>query len=876
MKLVKEIVYDGKNVYSHKKCIRADVDLEGYCEIPSKDIPNFNDTLVKMLPELNKHRCGIDEDNGFVTRLKEGTYLAHICEHITIAIQNILGIDVAYGKAREIKDDLYYMIIQYEHKNTALGAIYLAIDLINSLIEQKTINLEERLEYLKQTMSQEMMGPSTKAICDAAQKRKLPVLKLGDGGMYQIGYGKQGRVIAAALGDSTRCIGADIACDKMLTKQLLKAQFIPVAIGEKVFNTIDLLQKADDIGYPVVLKPQFGNKGKGVILNITDQKSLLKAYKAINSDYKDIIIEKYVKGEDYRVCVVNNKVIAAAKRLPPFVIGDGSANIKDLIRNLNSDPRRGEKHEKPLTKVKMDECLISCIKKQGFNISSIPVKGERVFLRENANLSTGGISIDCTDEICEENIKLCIRVAKTIGLDICGIDICTEDISEPISGKGIIVEVNAAPGIRMHHYPTFGKERDVAGAIVDMMYEGNPKNIPVISVTGTNGKTTTTRLISHVISLMGYSVGMTTTSGVVINGEYIDTGDDTGPKSAKSVLLNKDVDVAVLETARGGIVRNGLAYDVADVGIITNITEDHLGIDNIDTMEQLAFAKALVAEAIKEEGYAVINVDDIWSIRVLDRIKDKKKILFSMNRDNQYIRENIMQGNPVVYASDGAIYVENNNKRYTVCMIKDIPITKNGNLKYNIYNSLAACSALVGINLDYAIIAKGLTTFLGDENSNPGRFNEYDINGTKVILDYGHNIDGYTCVLDALKGMPHNRLIGVIGVPGDRKDESIQKLGALSAQFLDKIYIKEDLDKRGRREGEVADILLKGALDYKSKKDIHVILDEVVALDNALSDSVPGDVIVVFFEEFERLVNYIKDKSEEVVDLIELENVVHM
>jgi cyanophycin synthetase len=524
----------------------------------------------------------------------------------------------------------------------------------------------------------------------------------------------------------------------------------------------------------------------------------------------------------------------------------------------------------------MDECLISCIKKQGFNISSIPVKSERVFLRENANLSTGGISIDCTDEICEENIKLCIRVSKTIGLDICGIDICTENISEPILDKGIIVEVNAAPGIRMHHYPTFGKERDVAGAIVDMMYEGNPKNIPVISVTGTNGKTTTTRMISHVISLMGYSVGMTTTSGVAINGEYIDTGDDTGPKSARSVLLNKDVDVAVLETARGGIVRNGLAYEDADVGVITNITEDHLGIDNIDTMEQLAFAKALVAEVVKEEGYAVINVDDIWSIKILDRIKDKKKILFSMNRDNQYLRENIVKGNPVVYTSDGAIYVEKNNKRYKVCMIKDIPVTKNGKLKYNIYNCLAACSALVGINLDYAIIAKGLTSFFGDENSNPGRFNEYDINGTKVILDYGHNIDGYTCVLEALKSMPYNRLIGVIGVPGDRNDDSIRKLGALSAQFLDKIYIKEDLDKRGRREGEIADILLKGALEYKAEKDIHVILDEVVALDNALSDSIPGDVIVVFFEEFERLVNYIKDKSEEANDIIELENVVHM
>ncbi|QAA31413.1 cyanophycin synthetase [Clostridium manihotivorum] len=872
MKLISERVYEGKNIYSHKKCIRADVDLEGYCETPSKDIPDFNSTLVNMLPELYKHRCGIDEDNGFVTRLKEGTYLAHICEHITIAIQNILGIDVSYGKAREIKDDLYYMIIQYEYKNTALGAMYLAIDLINSLISQNPINLDERIGYLRAVLSEEMIGPSTKALCDAAAERGLPSIKLGEGGMYQIGYGKQGRIIGATIGDSTRCIGADIACDKMLTKHLLYNQFIPVAMGEKVFNTIDLLQKADKIGYPVVLKPQFGNKGNGVILNIKDQKSLLKAYKIVSSDYKDIIIERYVKGNDYRVCVVNNEVIAAAKRMPPYIVGDGTNNIKELIKVLNSDPRRGEKHEKPLTKVKMDECLLNCIKRQGFSISSIPVKGERVFLRENANLSTGGVAIDCTDDISEENKRLCVRVAKTIGLDICGIDICVEDISIPIQDNGIIVEVNAAPGIRMHHYPSEGKSRDVAGAIIDMMYDGHPVNIPVIAVTGTNGKTTTTRLISHVLTLMGYSVGTTTTSGIVINGEYIDKGDDTGAASAKTVLLNRDVDVAVLETARGGIVKRGLAYDLANVGVITNITEDHLGIDNINTMEDLCFAKSLVAEEIKEDGYAVINADDPWSLKILDRVKGKK-ILFSMNENNEYLLKNVEDGNPAVYVSNGSIYVRNNGKRYLVCDINDIPVTKNGKLRYNVYNCLAACSALVGINLDYCIIAKGFATFAGDEQSNPGRFNEYDLNGIKVILDYGHNMDGYNCVLESLKMMPHKRLIGVIGVPGDRRNDSIERVGEISAKYLDKIYIKEDLDKRGRKEGEVARILEKGVLKHKTSKSIDIILDEVEALDIAINNSIDGDVIVVFFEEFERLVNYLKEREE---TPLELEKAVHM
>lgn len=870
MKLIKEKIYEGRNIYSHKKCLRIDVDLEGYSEIPTKDIPNFNFNLTKLLPELYKHRCGIDEEGGFVKRLGEGTYLAHVCEHTIIAIQNVLGIEVSYGKARVVEGEHYFIVVQYEYKNVALGAVYLVIDLINSLINQKPINFEERLGYLRKVLVEETIGPSTKAICDAAKRRKLPIIKLGEGGIYQIGYGKCGRTFGATISDSTRCIGADISCDKLLTKRLLEYQYIPVASGEKVFNTINLLQTAEKIGYPVVLKPQFGNKGKGVILNIKSEKELLKAYKVLSDSYKDVIIEKYIKGNDYRVCVVNHEVIAVARRVPPYLIGDGEHDIVDLIEILNSDPKRGESHEKPLTKIKIDENLLECLNKQGFNVSSIPSVGEKVFLRENANLSTGGSAIDYTDEICEENRDLCIRASKVLGLDVCGIDICTEDISKPIYNGGVIVEINAAPGIRMHHFPSEGKSRDVAGAIVDMMYNNNPRNIPVISITGTNGKTTTARLAGYILSLIGYNVGMTTTEGIVIGNRCLDYGDDTGPDSARTILLNRDVDVAVLETARGGIVRRGLGYDLADIGVITNITEDHLGIDGIESMEDLSFVKSLVVEAIKEDGYAVINADDEWSLKILNRIK-ARKIFFSVKDDNIYLRKSINEGNPGVYIEDNALFVENNNKKYYICDVDEIGITNSGRLRYNVYNAMACCAALVGIGVDYCIISKGLKQFQGNENYNPGRFNEYDINGVKVILDYGHNIDGYKNVLEALKNVPHRSLVGVIGVPGDRSDSSIEKIGSICGEVFNHIYVKEDMDSRGRKPGEVARIILKGiSKTAGTEGSAHLILDELQAFKTALTRAKTGDVIIVFFERFQNLVEYIKQKQDEVLNMREL------
>lgn len=863
MKIVKKRIYEGKNIYSHKKCIRIDVDLEGYSEIPSKKIPNFNFNIVEILPELKKHRCGIDEEGGFVKRLEEGTYLAHICEHCIIAIQNILGMDVSYGKAREIKGELYYIIVQYEYENTAIEIINLAVDLINSLIKSSPINFNGRLQEIKQTLQRETIGPSTRSICDAAKNYGLPVTELGKSGIYQIGYGKQGRIIEAAISNKTNCVGVDISCDKFLTKQLLDIQNIPVAEGRKVFNIIGLLREAEFIGYPVVIKPQYGNKGKGVMLNLKNEKELIKAYTSLLKITKDIIIEKYVKGNDYRICVVDYKVVAASLRVVPFVIGDGKSNIKALINILNNDPLRGQDHEKPLTTIKFDKELCNCLYRQNMSLDYIPKKGEKVILRENANLSTGGIAVDCTDDVCDENIDYCIRAAKALGLDICGVDICTEDISIPIDKQnGIVMEVNAAPGIRMHHFPSQGKKRDVGKAIVDMLYEGRPSNIPVISVTGTNGKTTTTRMIGHVLKMMGMNTGITSTDGIYINDKCIHKGDDSGFNSAKTLLLNRDVEAVVLETARGGIVRRGLAYDLADVAVITNITNDHLGLDGIDSMEDLMFVKSLVGEEVKENGYTVINADDKYSKRILDRISCEK-IYFSKSKDNELIKENINNGKIAVFIEDNNICVINNHRKYLIMSIDELPISYNGILTYNIENAMAACAALVGLNIDYCMISKGFSDFMPCDD-NEGRFNMFEYYGRKVILDYGHNIEGYKAVLSCINKLKtKNKLIGVVGVPGDRQDNVIKEIGEICCEYLDEIIIKEDKDRRGRSIGEVSQLLKISMLKNSNKKNVKVYLDEVDALEYAIKISKKDDIIIVFYENIEPLLNYINNNEQE-------------
>jgi len=852
-------IYEGRNIYSHRKCIKFIVDLKGYSDIPSKDISGFNEKIVNQIPELNLHKCCLDYPGGFCERLMEGTYIAHICEHVIIALQNILGLDVSYGKARKIEGEIYCVVFEYLYKQTGLACGRAAVELINSLIYKKPYNFEEDFCKIKSILKNEQIGASTEAIIHEAKKRNIPCLSLGSGSLFQLGYGKTSRIVEATITSNTSAISVDIACDKYVTKELLSRQCLPVSPGGIITSSIDLISKAERMGYPVVLKPRYGNQGKGVFVNIKNSEELLKIYDMLRAECEDIIIEKHVDGKDYRILIVDGKFMAASERIPPYVIGDGKSSIVKLIQVINSSSKRGEGHEKPLTKIKIDQKLIFEISKKGYNLDCVLRRGERLKLKENANLSTGGIAVDCTDIVAEENKDICVRCAKAIGLDVCGIDICCENIKKPIKNSGYILEVNAAPGIRMHHYPDKGKERNAAAAIVDMLFKNMKKSIPVISITGTNGKTTTTRLIGHILRTSGLKVGMTNTGGIYIDNKCIEKGDTTGYESATAVLLNRTIDAAVLECARGGIIRKGLAYDLADVGVITNITEDHLGMEGIESLEDLAQVKSLVVEAVKDDGYAIINADDPMSLTILDKIKSKI-IMFSKDKENKNLRNNIISGGVGVYSDQGIIIIESNDICKPVVRVDAINITLKGKLIYNVENALAACAACVALNLDIKIIKRGLTTFFGDEEQNPGRFNIYHINNATVILDYGHNIEGYKAVINGAKQIRHKRFIGIIGVPGDRTNKSICEIGGIAGNNFDYIYIKEDKDRRGRKKAEVSEMLMQGALanGFDAKK-INVILDEKEALKVAIDKSLPGDLIIIFFEKREPLLKIIND-----------------
>ncbi len=861
MIIVSSHAYQGKNIYSYKPVVKLVVDLGQYADIPTKDIEGFNENLQKLLPGLKKHCCCRGYEGGFVERLQEGTYFAHVIEHIALELQARLGYDIKFGKTRESSNKGTYNIVYgYENEYAGLESGKLAVEIAEELLAGELPNIDGRLTDMKKVCIATDFGSSTSAIVKEAKERDIPIVRIGSGSILQLGYGRHQKRIEATLTENSSCVSVDIACNKELTKTILHEYGIPVPGGKVVNSEQEALEYSEKLGYPVVVKPNYGSHGIGVSLNLKNPQEVLEAYR-IAKEYEDtVLVEKYIKGSYYRVLVVGDKVVAASHRISARVMGDGIKTIGELINKENSNPLRGEGHEKPLTKINIDKVAEQYLKKQGFTLDYVPGEGEIVYLRENDNLSTGGVAIDVTDEVHETNKKIIAQAARTIGLDVAGVDISTVDISKPITETGgAIIEVNAAPGIRMHHYPYQGTSRNVAKAIVDMLFpEGSTGRVPIVSVTGTNGKTTTSRMISHIIKQMGFTVGMTTTSGIYVNDELIKYGDNTGPISARTVLMDRRVEYAVLETARGGIVNRGLGYDSADVGIVTNITEDHLGIDDINTLEDIAYVKSLVAEAVKDTGYAVLNADDQYCLGMMERIRSNI-ILFSLSEDNEAVKEHISKGGIAIYNADGTIFINNGGIRQPVIEVKEIPATMDGILQHNISNSMAAIAGALGVGIPVESIAEGLRSFSTDSGSNPGRFNIHDINGIKVVLDYGHNIDGYKVVIDSLEKMKKGRLIGVIGVPGDRTDSSTVKIGNMCGNSFDKIYIKEDKDKRGREPGEIAALLEKGCrMGTVKPSEIVIELAEEKALEKAIIDASPGDIVVVFFEEYQLVLDVVE------------------
>ncbi len=866
--------FQGRNIYSHRPVVRMIVDIGIFEAGPTREIPGFNKKLLEHFPEIAEHTCGLGYVGGFGERLIEGTYIGHVAEHLIIEIHNKMGYPIKYGKTRQIGNtSKYYIIYEYMNESFSVECGKQVIEIVKAFAENRDIDIGKIINDLKKVSIETDMGPSTKAIYEAAKRRNIPVCRVGTGSILQLGYGKNLRTIQASLSDSTSCIAVDIVSDKQLTKKILMDNNIPVPHGLVVQSLEEAFEAVHKLGFPLVIKPIDSNQGKGVTVNITSERQIIEAVSEATKYSRKIIIEKYIHGKDYRVLVVGNKVCAVAERRPPEVVGDGVSTISELVDLENMNPLRGGNHERPLTYIWLDEIAKNYLKAQGLTTESIVGLGQIVRLRQNGNLSTGGTARNCTDEIHPQNAYYAIAAAKALGLDIAGIDFAVEDISQPIDvNEGAIIEVNAAPGLRMHLYPSEGEPIDVAEEILKMMYpDDSNTSIPIVSITGTNGKTTTTRLIKHTLSLMGLNVGMTSTSGIYVGDKCVQRGDTTGPISASIVLSNKTVDVAVLETARGGIVRKGLGYELADVGVLVNISDDHLGIDGINTIEELANTKALVIESIKTNGYAVLNADDSMTPYMLSKVKSNV-IMFSRLKANALFKKHCKNPDSIaVYVKDGYIWVIKDAKKIPLIDLEDIPITFGGLVECNVENALAAVSALLGLNVQLDIIKKGLSTFQPDVELNPGRFNMFDMGEFKVMLDYSHNIAGYSAVLKFIQRLKSKRLVGIVGMPGDRMDSNIKEVGELCAKSFEKIYVKEDIDLRGRKRGQVAELIESSIINSGAKREnVEIVLSETEALKKAMLDARPGDIITLFFEELDEAIQVIMKfkKEQETTDLL--------
>lgn len=846
----------GPNIYHYKPVLLMKLHLEELTEKESYEIPGFIERLLTQLPGLQDHHCALGRPGGFVQRLQEGTYFGHIVEHVAIEFTVLAGVPVCFGKTLYAgKAGFYDVIVEYQAEQGTRYLLQTAVAFVQALAEGKPFPLQECIEKAKRIIARSELGPSTRAIVEAARERGIPCLRLSEGSLVQLGYGKYLRRVQATIVDSTRAIAVDIAADKQLTKQLLERAGIPVPRGQVVTREEEALQCFAELGGPVVIKPCDANQGRGVSLRLTSPAEVRQAFRRAKEETERVIVEEYWQGRHYRVMVVNGRVVAAAERLPAHVIGDGQATIAQLIARENGHPWRGEGHEKPLTQIRVDAAVLSYLRRTGRCLDDVPAAGERVYLRDNANLSTGGTAIDVTDSLHPDMARLCERVAMIIGLDVCGVDLIASDISQPPGGQVAVVEVNAAPGIRMHHYPSQGSPRPVGKAIVDMLFpQGTPSRIPLFAVTGTNGKTTTTRMIGHILSTTGRRVGMTTTDGIYINRQCIRQGDTTGPRSAQTLLCDPTVEIAVLETARGGIVRYGLGYDWADVAVITNIQPDHIGQDGIAEMEDLVFIKSLVAERVREGGTVILNADDanVAAIPLSPRMQKGKKqiVYFSLQTDHPVVSRHRQEGGTAYYLNNGWIVEAKGKAEYAVMAVEDIPITMQGAARFHIANAMAAIAACRAYGMSRERIARALSSFRSDVH-NPGRANLYRVGQGYVLVDYGHNPDSFAAIGQLAQQWSACRLTGIVGVPGDRANEVVEMAARVAARQFHRLFIKEDRDTRGRRRGEIAGLMLRAAQAEVPYGEFRVIVDECEALETALREMKAGEVVVIFYEKRE-------------------------
>lgn len=867
MRIISTRHIEGPNIYLYKPIMVARIHLEEFTERESFHYPGLVDGLLERLPGLREHHCAKGEPGGFVERLHGGTYFGHIVEHVAIELASCLGLDVHYGKTLYADGPgIYDIVMECKSYECQKRLLYGAVEVVKCLARGVRPSLEPLYEEARAILAKTQLGPSTAAIVAACQRRNIPVRRIGTGDLLELGYGIYRQRVAATITDQTSCVAVDIASDKEETKVVLREGGIPVPVGELARSAAEAIEIWQSLGGPVVLKPLNGRQGQGVSLNINQVAQVHQAFDIACQYGPVVIVESYLVGQNVRLLVVDGRCVAVSRREPASVVGDGKKTIGQLIEALNADPRRGVGHEKPLTQIHVDVVVEATLANAGKTLASIPAPGERVLLRDSANLSTGGEAHDITRQIDVSYKRLAERSARLIGLDVCGIDMVVQNIREPASADNCaVIEVNAAPGIRMHQHPSHGMARDVADDIVASLFPNRQNGrIPIIAVTGTNGKTTTTRLIAHGLRREGKTVGMTTTGGVYINDELIQPGDTTGPRSARLVLSDPQVEVAVLETARGGIVRGGLAYDKADVAVMTNITLDHVGQDMIDNIDDLVHVKSLVAECVHEEGTVVLNADDPQLIKLAGRL-EANVVLTSSRADNRDVQRHVAMGGTAFYVENGQVMEANGSLKRSVVAISDIPLTMRGTIGFHIENAVLATAALRVSGVSRRVVSLALQQF--QPEANRGRCMIYRMpNQSYVVLDYAHNPAGFKRIGEWLKQLPHQHLFGVVGVPGDRANHVVELAAETLGPIFDAFIVKEDEHKRGRREGEIAQILAQTLDKVAPGKPVRVVLPEVAALETAVQMLKSADIAVVFYESAEPLERLLLAKGGERVN----------
>ncbi len=886
LRILETRVYRGPNYWSYEKAVHLLVDLGSLEERPSNTLPGLVDELLRLLPGVAEHTCSTGRRGGFAERLREGTWLGHVAEHVALQLQREAGGEQRRGKTRGAgAPGRYHVIYGYGDDRVGVAAGHLAVRLLNHLVEaEPEFDFDAALERFLLDAERTAFGPSTQAIIDEASSRDIPFIRLNEYSLVQLGQGVHQQRIRATMTSRTSSLAVDIAGDKDLTTQLLAAAGLPVPRSLPVRSVEDAVRQAERIGYPVVVKPLDGNHGRGVHLDLRDAAAVRAAFDDARAEARrgTVLVESQVNGNDYRVLVVAGAMVAVAERVPAHVIGDGKHTVAELVELTNADPRRGVGHEKVLTRIRVDAAAAELVRAQGFELDQVVDEGVMVKLTLTGNMSTGGISIDRTDEAHPDNVEIAEEAARVVGLDVAGIDFIAPDIAEPVRETGgAIVEVNAAPGFRMHTHPTVGEPQYVAKPVVDLLFPpGSPSRIPIVAVTGTNGKTTSARMIAHIFKGMGRKVGLTSTDGILIDERLVLRADASGPRSARMVLQNPRVDFAVFEVARGGILREGLGYERNDVGVVLNVSSDHLGLRGIDTLRQLAAVKQVVVEAVPRDGCGVLNADDPL-VAAMRRHCSGDLVYFSMEPANELVEEHCRGGGRAFVLEDGrlgeGIVLRQGRRHILVAPVSAVPASFGGRARMNLANALAAAAAAHAAGAHLHDIRAGLRSFTTSFEVAPGRLNLFELDGFRVLIDYCHNVASMHMLGDFVERLTEpppggdimaHRRIGVVASPGDRRDRDIRELGEAAAAYFDVLLVREDVSLRGRERGATAELLAAGAGAAVRQgarcRTVEVVPDELEAARLALDRANPGDLVVVCADRAEAVVHELQTRGAQV------------